>query len=272
MLAGTGFRDAQAGNINVVIPAASVQYFSLELSMGQSVKYTGSIANTVWLIDDITYAVDLDPCNTEDRCVMFDISMIRSCWDPIIEPDPNAHGWHQYPGLCDPHQVIEFSDWPGLNDYFRDYTITRWARARATNFRAGLSNGPAGQVYGPYFDRVSHTMYGQLLARQVQSDGVKTIGEGEIMETQRGTAYGIGLGLGITAVQTSESRHYQTPEIIQAGNNPPTTGDRLIFHEGDGCSGNSAYTCAFAMVKGRLITNTTYVPVHNYTDFTTYGP
>jgi hypothetical protein len=264
-VAASSFREASAGNLCVTIPAPTVQYFSIDMSLGQYFDYTGSVPNAAVLIDDITYAVDLNPCNCDDRCEMFTIDMLAGPGDPIWPVGDPLN--IVVPG---DHSVMQASADLNFGDFFRDFTITRWAHARGTLFRAELRNTVLGGL-GPVFDRVSHTMYGQMIGRQLETDGVATdVGGGNFWSrvgdeepivnpigfTHRSTAYGVGMGVGVTAVNTSESRHYQTPEIMFVGANPPASAIQKIQFASNIAgltSAQSQYTNAKVSIKGRVI-------------------
>lgn len=237
LVAALAYRDARAGN--VAAPKSAYEVYNLELNLGEGFKFLGSGAVAL-VVDDVTYTVDMDPCDASARCVLFDKA--SAGLDSDILNDSN--------GVPTPGPNYEIFQGAG-------YIAIRWAEARGTHFRADMLDqaGAAGEVGAPQhqrFDSISHTVYGQFLGREEIRWPLAT-GEGS------GTGVGVGMSASVAVTPSSESRHYQTP-YVQLGT--VIRFDNTI-RPPPGTFTNSLYVQAIAYVKGRVFFDSNYAPTRN---------
>src|SRR5258705_11401364 len=104
-------------------------------------------------------------------------------------------------------------------------------------------NGDGVVMPGGRFDAIPHSLYGQLLGRpHIRGE------DGSLHEdTETLTAT-------IAISPTSESRHYQTPYVVQSG---------IVRFVGNTAAGTSPYVQASAFVKGRIIFGMGNSPLRN---------
>jgi hypothetical protein len=249
-----------------------VYYYSVDLALGQRFCMSSPAYDGVILVDDITYSVDLDPCEPEDRCALIDFD---------ANEVPNDGGYHNPggsvpPGLRPLGQLSStgFIVAPiGTGNYFLSPTLSWFVVVRATVFVATMENEAQGNRI---FDRVSHTMYGEVigtryLPRTYWNDGIN-VGFTDPHDHTSNLTSSLPLNGRITmnpevsgnmfdiaAVQTSESRHYQSPEIVNFLANAPA-GNGVKYSGAIG-PGHSTYINATACVKGRVIFNDGTLPL-----------
>lgn len=236
-LGGALVGSADAGNAQI----ASAEYFSLAIGPGGYISYTGTDPDATLLVDDLTFAADLDVCDLDSRCVLFEDYYFGV---PIDEMDSNATGSIGSGNFF-------------TNSYHR--ILTRFVEARGEYYRATVSDVNTSNV-GPAFDAFSHNVYAYLamksrdesasFERFVSTEPAGPMGP-VLQHSASGSTHAIAEAIAITswAVPTSESRHYQTPHIIQ--------NDRILFTVVNG------YTGAVLYVKGRVILEAADVPVVN---------
>lgn len=254
--------DAYAGNVAATsAPNSDVQLFSVEMNLGDYLGYVGSTAGAAVLIDDLTYSVELDPCCALPECEMFrPTDILEGHWDGNNSSEVHA-------GIDPQHETLWQSAFLGG---FGNYAM-RWAFARGTSFRACMYNGASGMIGGGAFDMVSHQIYGETIGRE---RGVGFISAwvpepGPDVELPSISSVTTSVSLAIAMVNTSESRHYQTPEVFYTGSNPPSSSTDFIqfvsdwdrLNGGNFCEYNTAKVC----VKGRIVLSSS-APVRNYTD------
>jgi hypothetical protein len=231
-----GVHDALAGNLddtaiaNGAVPPVKV--WNLMLEIGHFATWAGPEEDWCLLIDDVTFTVDLNPELSEDRHLLFP-------YDTLWGPGDQAT--YSVVGPSNDNAKVHFSP-AGL-------FLARWARARGTLFRGFLGCGSV-PVLDPgstfhSFDSISHTLYGQYVGRE------RDWGDFE------GTT--ATLSLGLAGFNTSESRHYQTPELVLE--------DEIISFFGMQTPpgavnppGITNHTRAFALMRGRLLTDPNTFP------------
>ncbi|HZN62007.1 MAG TPA: hypothetical protein VFC90_06345 [Planctomycetota bacterium] len=233
------WRDASAGNVQSPgLP--NYQVFNLDLSLGAGFSFqpnplTDPDPVFVVVVDDITYSVALNPCNIAGRCLVFDRHFTGPFEAPgyanITDPVPDPVSGPDY-------------EWWNLTGTM-SWIIIRWAEARGTYFRADMidMNGEGGVMPGGRFDATSHSLYGQVLGR------THIRGEDSMVHEDTET-----LTATIAISPTSESRHYQTPYIVQSG---------IVRFVGATGAGVSGYVQASAFVKGRIIFGLGNAPLRN---------
>jgi len=236
VVAAAAVTDARAGN--VAAPVMAFEVYNLELNLGEGFKYLGTNAAAL-VVDDITYTVDMDPCDTSGRCVMFDHETTSQVGDGMLVPPPGPVG---------NSQLL----YAGPNSF-----VIRWAEAKGTHFRADMLDqaGAAGEVGAPQhqrFDSISHTVYGQFLGREEYHYPTGSSAEAVM-------GMGVGISASVDITPSSQSRHYQTP-YVQLG--------ALIRFDNTirpppGTFTNSLYVQAIAYVKGRVFTDPAAAPVRN---------
>ena len=232
LLACLIWMDARAGNLQSPAPPA-YQIYNLELALGQGFTFVtnpsdpGDFQRLV--VDDITYTVDLNPCFTEPRCLTFGTYSTGPFWRPTPfipdgTPDPVGLDYEWYYN----DQSPVFVEW-----------MIRWSEARGTYWRADMVDTNSAGVAAAHgrFDSISHSLYGQTLGRVYLYDE----GNGECHCPR--TRYSETLTTSVTTSQTSESRHYQTPYVVQSG---------YVRFRGVTGAGFSNYLNARAYVKGRV--------------------
>lgn len=235
LLASLIWMDARAGNLQSPPPPA-YQIYNLELGLGQGFTFVSQPSDPSELqrlvVDDITYTVDLNPCNTEPRCLSFGSSSTGPFWRPTPfipdgTPDPSGIDYEWFFN----DQSPQFVEW-----------MIRWAEARGTYWRADMVDTNSQGVAAAHgrFDSISHSLYGMTLGRVYLYDEGAGTGEGCHCPSDR---YSETLTTTISMSQTSESRHYQTPYIVQSG---------YVRFRGVTGAGFSNYLNARAYVKGRV--------------------
>jgi hypothetical protein len=229
-LGGTLLGTADAGNLVVPCP----EYFSLALNSGNYLTYTGSDEDATLVIDDLSFTADMDPCQLSTRCVLFEEAFFGF---PVDESDDQTSG------------AIGQGSFVSTG-YHR--LASRFVVARGKYFRATVADVDS-QSVGPVFDAFSHSVYAYLAFKSrdetaynfsYQSAG----GPGPDNAASFSAAtQAIAETMGVTswATPTSESRHYQTPHIVQNG--------RVLFVA-------TGYGNGTLYVKGRVILEAADVP------------
>lgn len=234
LIAGIIWMDARAGNLQSPPPPA-YQIYNLELALGQGFTFVGVPSDPSELqrmvVDDITYTVDLNPCNPTPRCMVFGTASTGPFWRamPLVNdgtPDPPGGDYEWYSITSQNPPYIEW--------------LIRWAEGRGTYWRADMVDTNSAGVAAAHgrFDSVSHTLYGQTLGRVYLYD------EGGTGECHcQSDRYSEMMTTTITISPTSESRHYQTPYVVQSG---------YVRFRGVTGASFSNYVNATAYVKGRV--------------------
>jgi len=238
---------AQAGNAVV----AGAQYFSIKMSAGNYFTYSGSDSDAVMLVDDITYCAHLDTCETEPCC---------GFWSEVTDDDPPL-----------PNPI------PGLTAYGKAFV-----RARCIDYCAELWETDFNGAGCNHFDCMSHTAHSEIFVLNDEYycpayDGSAPTSPlapgGSVPPVLRSTnryrtavncgpepvtVKGVtGFAMSGWAVETSQSRHYQSPQVVQHGN-------RVYFGEMM-CAGH--YHDLTVYIKGRIVLDASTAPVEN-TDLT----
>jgi len=182
-------------------------------------------ADEILLIDEVVYSTDIDPCDVDERCQLFPRETLLLFGEEM-----------EFPNLVSQNAT-------GITNSNAFGFLTRFARARGTHFTACLAAGiPAPPPTGTFriFDRMSHSMYSMIVGREESGN----VGFGDAY-------YGVSLSGSVTAVETSQARHYQTPVIVLKD-------DFISFFDlgppaGALPSGESHYTKGQAVMRGRWI-------------------
>jgi hypothetical protein len=236
---------AQAGN--AAVPSA--EYFSIQMSAGYYMTYTGSDPDAVMLVDDITYCAHLDTCDTEPCC---------GFWSEDIEGPPAVVGGNPIPGLA---------------TYGKAFV-----RARCIDYCAELWETDSNGAICNHFDCMAHTAHSEIFILNDQYQvtpgdmpppGSPLAPGGSVPPGLRSTdryrqivnepaeqviVKGVtGFGMSGWAAETSQSRHYQSPQIVQHGH-------RVYFGEMM-CAGR--YHDLKVYIKGRIVLDPTLAPTEN---------
>jgi hypothetical protein len=226
--AAASWQDAFAGNVDVTIPASSVEYFSVKLDYATRLHIGSVVAGA--LIDDITYMVEPQPLAVTARTPLF-------TWNDVF-------GWEDLDGIGLTRTVLNrqeyygnvttgaFGHTPGIL-----VDVQQWASAYGSWVGLEVVESSLTWAYLRPFDGVCHTFYGQMLGREVLLNDQK----------QGNVAAGVGMGVSVTLSQSSESRHYQTPHIIVQY--PPDTRTVAVVP----AVPSGAYGSVRVFVKGRVI-------------------
>lgn len=243
-VAGMAVNSASAGNL----PVTGVEYFSVDVPAGNQIQYVGPNQSTVtMLIDDITYSGLIDPCFAPDKCEYFPRGVMASYYTPE-EGGTNPNATNMPP-----------------------FVVYTYSEARGTDHVLSLIEANSAGLFQE-FDRMSHSTHAELYAvstyasgpnTSTQSSGSVDLVTGHITVTSTTVNDPSSLdpdnlldwdlmGVAMTswATPTSQSRHYQTPQIVQPGNWVEV---RLLI-------GNS-YGNASAKIKGRLVVDASETPV-----------
>lgn len=247
--------QAHAGNAVV----AGAQYFSLTMNSGSYFTYTGSDSDAVLLVDDVTYSTDINPADAMTR---------YAYWSPnLVGPPPITNG----------------NPVAGLAALGLVYTV-----ARGTSYHAEMWESTATGTGVQFFDAIAHATHSELFVMHDDYEAprfdlpppgffVGPIGAvppglrstnryrtavNESAAPELVTVKGVtGVGLSSWAVQTSESRHYQSPQVVQYGR-------RVYFGEP---ASTRKYASAKVYVKGRVILDINAAPVESV-DVTVTAP
>jgi hypothetical protein len=262
-VAGLFVYDAQAGNL---ASTPSTEYFYVYLSGGQYFKYTGSAEEPTILIDDVTFVGTADvPCPGELHCSFLDITGQVGDLGLDIELE-SGFGPSMTQGAAPGGTATMFTTSEAHATQHTDF----YSFARTWFNGMGLidSGEPGGgfasiniDTWGSYGfaatavrERVDTSMFKEqwVAWRAGEGGGTNVGGAG-------GAGVGVGTGVGLAGWETvvTQSRHYQTPYIVQ--------GTRVYLARpiGNGPGGN-------AHIKGRIILNPAEAPTVN-TDFTVYS-
>ena len=241
----------EAGNF---ASPSGVEYFAVRLTDGQYI--TCSDSTRTILIDDITYSMNgYQPCNPNTACDFFTAECLPDFQDqsygtnpPNVGPNGNPLGGPQlnywsirtesYAEITS--QAVAYgilmSDADGEGDFisFDEHDVSSYGQC--AKFHSLLERG---------FQSVEGYLAQEIIANQVlaNSSGVAT-------QSFENTGGGLGLaeptGISMyhTFAVTSDSRHYQTPYVVQLG--------RVYMSAtfGGGPSSSSVF------VKGRTVPNT----------------
>jgi hypothetical protein len=280
-LAGGTQATAHAGNLS--LPRA--QYYSVLLQPGDTFRYTGTEPDYTLTVDDITYSVQISPGNWDDRSNFLtatDLSLTPSVI-PVGMPDDHTH-FSSMPVVSTGDVGVGLfgqSVTTGLNvEAFVNKIV-----ARGAFLRLELAEGTTGEEgVAVAFDAISHSCYGQWVdkfkyqhdrffeemfypsERQLIEPGLAppalagTSGWAVLSDSR---AMSEAAAITSWAVPTSESRHYQSPQIVQKGGGA----NKVILRNPYAMTPGGTYVDAMAMVKGRVFFGTCDVPVEN-TDVT----
>lgn len=225
-LAAVAYRDSLGGNLQT----QPIQYFSVELKDNEVLHYTGLEEETVILIDDITYSAWMEPTVSETHVGYFS----QFDWSP--QPPE----WN-FTILAGEYGDFHYTYW------------RRWAESGGSDFGAYLvengGNGPEG-----IFDRFTHSTHAEFVGERdkeafAQWQVFGTVDFGCGAGGAGGLGLGVGLGMGMWATPTSQSRHYQTPQIVAHGNYVAF----VVEAPAPGSNAPTAYKRARCNIKGRII-------------------
>ncbi len=194
--------SAEAGNMSVQLAGDEVRYFSERITFGERLVH-GATGDASMLVDDITYRVNMTPDSSFlqgahlRHFTLADLDTHLRC-DPSfvfgVVPGPICAGAAGdtlfYSGAQPPGSL-------GIE-------VQRWTKSSSGQYGLHLAEIAVGVPDRP-FDGISHNLYAQLMAAEeehLNSDG-------------SGSGVGIGVGMMGWLANTSESRHFQTPEIIE---------------------------------------------------------
>lgn len=260
LLAVAAWSPARAGNLDLPLP--DCLYYSVTLRPGEAFRYTGTAGEYTLTVDDVTYTVAIDPCDTYERCVFFTEDEITAFADETANSGSTFTPPSTGPGFAG---GIATSTMSSSNTYFNQVL------AKGAYLRLELYEGTLGGASGATFDAVSHTLYG-LYTDKFKSayQRSETVTEWGTFDQHNGpmtavaTATGAmseAVGLSTWAVQTSESRHYQSPQIVQRGidnSNWVGLSNTTAF------SDYGTYQEAMVMIKGRVWEGTEGAPVETF--------
>lgn len=244
-LGGVLLEEARAGNWAVTSAStADVELWSVEVDLASYFTYGGTEPDVAIVVDDVTYSVELDPCCAEAECLLF-------------TPQDLMQGPYDAPPGASHSTSTNLDDWISISSNVYGHYARRYAFARGTSFSAALTNGAAAAL-GPAFDIVSHQLYAETIGRERATGWVAP--EDALLpeiEPAEMSSVGTSVALAIAIASTSESRHFQTPEMFSVGPNPPTTATQGInFHNyGSRFTNSCPYRSAKACIKGRLLRN-----------------
>ncbi len=283
VVAGAFLIDARAGNLPSV---ATTQYYDITLGPNQYFAYTGSASDVTIVVDDVTFHCFPAPdCPSVSNCSFLDVG------DPQY---PGAGGdlgtWLNF-DLSSPAVSITVPGFPGTTSALGSTTTTSsstWlgssqvmTAARTWDYAITLldeyppNSGTGSQTidmhgfYGYAATAMRETQveksFKEIYAAWRPADedpnaipgypamngGARSIGGAG------GMGMGVGTGVGLTSllVRTTDSRHYQSPHIVQRGR----VALRTQLGKPPGAS--------TAIVKGRVFIGTTGAPIAN-TDLT----
>lgn len=215
--------SAEAGNV----ASGASEYYSVIMTPGDYLSYTGSPQTHTILVDDITYATQINPCNTATRCMIFTS-------EDFGQYDSNST-------QLDPLRYIINGQEVTVGFTFTMVSAARTSIARGQYMAAYLieSNG----TNNIRFDETSHSVWAQLVAKSKRERTTWNFGDVAFPDGV-GATVSVAEALSITswAVPTSESRHYQTPHIVQDGGRVTFSLDAAW----------AAYANARCFVKGRI--------------------
>lgn len=246
VLAAGGWSTARAGNLNL----AGCQYYSVLVHPGEAFSYTGSESNVTLTVDDITYTTQIDPCDLTQRCAFFSMSDFGGANDFNMG---SSNGSGISPGGGVSYWTSAFSD-----------KHSALVAAKGQYLRLEMSEGASAGFQ--VFDAVSHSVYGFLADKtHSYSGGGSTttfygVGpeQGATDTTSGGMTETDAMGLSTWATPTSESRHYQSPQIVQMSG-----GNKVWLSDVSG-TGFGVYTNSYATVKGRVWIGSEGAPVENF--------
>ena len=260
VVAGGAWDAARAGNLD--LPTA--QYYSVVIAPGDSFYYGGSETDVTLTVDDITYTAQIDPCDLFSRCEFFEESEVT----PFSDQDTflnTFYGPTTLPGVAG---GLGTTSWGATQTVFANAVL-----AKGQFLRLEMSEGSAGGA-SVVFDAMSHSVYGEFIDKMKEkkaSDHSVTewnrvpevsTGAGLVTETATATdAMTEAVGVSTWAVPTSESRHYQSPQIVQK---VETNWNHVWLNNVTAISDYGTYREAFAMVKGRVFIGTEGAPVENF--------
>lgn len=263
LLAGAAWSSARAGNLDLPLPTCL--YYSVMLQAGEAFRYTGTEGDYTLTVDDITYTVAIDPCDLFERCAFFPESEITAAFSDSTRFEP--------PTITGPTTAPGFAGGISTSTSFSQNSYLNQVITKGAYLRLEMYEGPLGVVNTGgdlTFDAVSHSVYGTFLEKMKERKA----------SSQNVTVFGIGPEEGITAtavathamtdsiavstwaVQTSESRHYQSPQIVQRGGE--TNSNYVCLMNTGAATDYGVYQQAQAMVKGRVWVGSTGAPVETF--------
>jgi hypothetical protein len=234
-------RPADAGNyVN-----ANQKYYEVTLELDQ--YFLDNPASSWVLIDDITYSAQYTPCDPSSACDYFSEDDIMDKMNTYQGPITSQMQFTDVNGTT----TTTSTTWGGTSGYI-EYVVSKshFSEIRLLDAQAGLEGESI------VVDACSWSTYGQIALREYQAaHGFKEffVKTAAIFADERGNSYAAGAGgdalaiasampMTLAMVSTSQSRHFQTPHIVQFGN--------VYFQVSAGASGISN---AKAYVKGRTI-------------------
>lgn len=240
---------ADAGNIT----PPTVECFSVVLDPDEFLSYTGTEPTATILIDDVTYSAHIDPCDTFGRCEFFATSDIGGFAQDVSTFNSNNSNGFAINGQ------------PSVTSSYSSFTLARWAKAKGAYLSAHLTEETSLGATSD-FDAFSHTLYGEAAGvLRERTSGTKEAATGApgwaIQEVtwQSATATDAishTMGFSTWAVQTSESRHYQTPQVVQDDG-------KVHFSLQQATSDYGSYVEARVFIKGRVILGSEGAPVES---------
>ncbi len=241
LIGATALPQASAGNYT----NSAALYFDVELSVGDYLSSTDS--HKIILVDDVTYSVRFVPCNATSACDFFTTGDM---------PDEFGLPCNMLFGVAPtgPSGGFEQTCLEGYQEM---------VESKSDIYELNLVDSD-GSSQNDVFDRFTIASYGQLAMRSFKSRYAFrgwdiAIGLGGGGYGGAGLAWPMSMPMTYDATPTSQSRHYQSPHIVQHG--------RVYLRVGTGGTNT-----AFANVKGRtVLTTDPSRPVIDTTITTTSG-
>ncbi len=241
--------DANAGNFT---SPSSTEYYHVVLAPGMSFSYTGTDTRTI-LIDDVTFSGEVcPPCPATLVCSFMDEDDIVQGVDPFQPQGPYLAPGGAVPPNIRNHTPEDFIE--ELNNIVHSTDVGLVTRCWSIVMELRDEDTTSGDFI--VADQYAISGAGMIVQRRdVRVDTYLFEDFFDVddpdwdfeISSGGGVGVGVGLGLGAAAFQhsTSQSRHYQSPYIVQ--------NDRVLFFTsgGSGAIGNRT-----AIVRGRVVTST----------------
>lgn len=221
-------REALAGNYAAVVATnTNIQYFSVEMTVGQKLKCTGLTSTPVqMLIDDITYGIQILPDYTSVQASVG----VTPLWSaPEFTASYEGGTTSGFFPATKTYWTFGAGALPSGTLITTD--VESWTSALYQHFAAEMQEHYFGGAFYRSFDETTQTFHAALFARMEHVPG---LGGGDAL----------GLGTSESLGTLSESRHYQTPHIVA---NPNEVWCVSV--------GPGTYTGLQVFVKGRVVVN-----------------
>lgn len=259
-LAGVCASQARAGNCMV---GNAAQYFSVQVASGSYLSYGGTDSDAIMLIDDITYCAEICPCDATECCAY---------WSEDLEGPPPSTGGNPIPHLTEYGKAFATAR---CHDPCVELFETDGNNANCNHFDC-MSHSTHSEIFilhdeyecppldvppsGPGYLHPGGAVPPGLRSTVRYADAVNCPDPPDIV-TVKGVT---GFGMSSWAVETSQSRHYQSPQIVQHGHH--------VWLGNMYCSSGAKYCQAKVFLKGRIILDPNMGPTENTDVSVTAGP